>query len=664
MDQSEAEQPTRASGRPSRACNARKPAPTPTPVPAAPVGRRSGRTHAAVSYREPTDNEGLDERTPTPPPTKRRNNKKTIVVDEDDEDEPASDEDLDQSFFDDGDTPVDAAAQAHFNSRFAAASTKSGAARKSKKVAVTTTKKKSKKKSKSRRGSDDDDDSSSSDSAAERREERRWTKEQGLMFSDASDSVSGSDSDVEENENPVEKILAKRQVRIPSDPTDPKSLPIHRTEFFCKYRDLSYHHCDWIDRKTIERWRNGKGRISLWHKNEAKPDSNISCYVNDRKLFQQIREMEIVVFNRDEAEGTNQLIANETSRVNKRLHPDMKTIEKVWAPLIFTDHSADGADADDDAELAAASARPMLFDPSFLEVERIIGERDEENHAGVLKKQYLIKWVNQPYADVTWEDADTAEGEFIFEEHVTRFRRSLAFPTKHQLDVSRAYTQSDIRPKPDVYSATNPCPPFRDGKELRDYQLAGVNWMTINFFRKQNGILADEMGLGKTIQSVAFLRTLFTKGLRGPFLVLAPLSCTPHWQREFETWTDEMSVVRYSDNQLSRDMVVTYELQWKSAMGCATPVELAKMKSREMKDVIRPNVIIASYDTFRHDLDFFQRVQWQCLIVDEAHLIRNEQSKMYQGLKTCDFSHIMLLTGVRHDTARQDTMDWTERDAT
>ncbi len=32
-------------------------------------------------------------------------------------------------------------------------------------------------------------------------------------------------------------------------------------------------------------------------------------------------------------------------------------------------------------------------------------------------------------------------------------------------------------------------------------------------------------------------------GVRGPFLVIAPLSTIVHWQREFEAWTDINAIV-------------------------------------------------------------------------------------------------------------------------
>lgn len=52
------------------------------------------------------------------------------------------------------------------------------------------------------------------------------------------------------------------------------------------------------------------------------------------------------------------------------------------------------------------------------------------------------------------------------------------------------------------------------------------------------------MGLGKTIQSLTFINAVYEYGIRGPFLVIAPLSTIPNWQREFEAWTD-LNVIVY-----------------------------------------------------------------------------------------------------------------------
>ena len=49
---------------------------------------------------------------------------------------------------------------------------------------------------------------------------------------------------------------------------------------------------------------------------------------------------------------------------------------------------------------------------------------------------------------------------------------------------------------------------------------------------RQNCILADEMGLGKTIQAIALLSHIAeTKGIWGPFLIVAPNSTLYNWQQ-------------------------------------------------------------------------------------------------------------------------------------
>ena len=56
-----------------------------------------------------------------------------------------------------------------------------------------------------------------------------------------------------------------------------------------------------------------------------------------------------------------------------------------------------------------------------------------------------------------------------------------------------------------------------------------------------NGILGDEMGLGKTIQCIAVIAYMIEMGIRGPFLVAAPLSTVPNWVAEFKKFTPTVS---------------------------------------------------------------------------------------------------------------------------
>jgi SNF2 family DNA or RNA helicase len=87
-------------------------------------------------------------------------------------------------------------------------------------------------------------------------------------------------------------------------------------------------------------------------------------------------------------------------------------------------------------------------------------------------------------------------------------------------------SNEDNTPTPTPHAESSPTPTATPepppGLRLRDYQLEGVNW-----WNRRSCILADEMGLGKTIQSTCFLqrlRTLKCTKVRGPFILVAPLS--------------------------------------------------------------------------------------------------------------------------------------------
>lgn len=84
------------------------------------------------------------------------------------------------------------------------------------------------------------------------------------------------------------------------------------------------------------------------------------------------------------------------------------------------------------------------------------------------------------------------------------------------------------------------------------------------FICRRNCILADEMGLGKTIQSITFLDEIYRTGIKGPFLIIAPLSTIANWEREFRTWTN-LNVIVYHGSVVSRQMLQQYEMYFRDA---------------------------------------------------------------------------------------------------
>lgn len=104
--------------------------------------------------------------------------------------------------------------------------------------------------------------------------------------------------------------------------------------------------------------------------------------------------------------------------------------------------------------------------------------------------------------------------------------------------------QPKKKPSSTAWVKLEESPIYKSNNILRPYQLEGLNWLLFSWYNGHNCILADEMGLGKTIQSLTFVDAVYKYGIRGPFLIIAPLSTIPNWQREFESWTD-MNVVVY-----------------------------------------------------------------------------------------------------------------------
>ncbi|KAL8234246.1 hypothetical protein R6Q59_020346 [Mikania micrantha] len=158
---------------------------------------------------------------------------------------------------------------------------------------------------------------------------------------------------------------------------------------------------------------------------------------------------------------------------------------------------------------------------------------------------------------------------------------------------------------------------------LLEHQREGVKFL-YNLYKKNcGGILGDDMGLGKTIQAIAFLSAVYEKDgditspskgkeeEKGPGLIICPSSVIQNWESEFSKWSTFNVVIYHGTN---RDVI--YE----------------KIESHGVE------ILITSFDTFRiHEKNLSQLMNWEIVIIDEAHRLKNEKSKLYEaclGIKT------------------------------
>lgn len=166
-------------------------------------------------------------------------------------------------------------------------------------------------------------------------------------------------------------------------------------------------------------------------------------------------------------------------------------------------------------------------------------------------------------------------------------------------------------------------PNFIKHGTMRDYQVAGLNWLISLHENGISGILADEMGLGKTLQTIAFLGYLrHVCDITGPHLVVVPKSTLDNWSREFKMWTPEVNVLILQGAKDERHQLIADRL------------------IDEKFDVC-----ITSYEMILREKSHLKKFAWEYIIIDEAHRIKNEESSLAQIIRLFNSRGRLLITG-------------------
>ncbi|CAA7261624.1 unnamed protein product [Cyclocybe aegerita] len=171
-----------------------------------------------------------------------------------------------------------------------------------------------------------------------------------------------------------------------------------------------------------------------------------------------------------------------------------------------------------------------------------------------------------------------------------------------------------------------------DTVTLKEYQLLGVNWLNLLYRSNLSCILADEMGLGKTIQVISFLAYLKEIGNKGPHLIVVPSSTLENWCREFSKFAPSISVQTYYADKKERPMLRQTLLD----------TQRSSIR-REGWEVLITTYNLAQGDD--RDRKFFRKIDWDCCVYDEGHVLKNFQSQRYQSLLKFGSNWRLLLTG-------------------
>ncbi len=144
-----------------------------------------------------------------------------------------------------------------------------------------------------------------------------------------------------------------------------------------------------------------------------------------------------------------------------------------------------------------------------------------------------------------------------------------------------------------------------NGRLFSPYQKEGVMWM-LNMENQESGpkggFLCDEMGLGKTVQLISTM-------LGNPkqrTLIIVPKSIITQWRDEIQKFASNLSVNVYDgpDRKIDHSCNITI-----------APYTVLTVKGAENGGVTP-----------------LHHVQWDRIILDEAHEIRNSGSKLYKSV--------------------------------
>jgi superfamily II DNA or RNA helicase len=150
--------------------------------------------------------------------------------------------------------------------------------------------------------------------------------------------------------------------------------------------------------------------------------------------------------------------------------------------------------------------------------------------------------------------------------------------------------------------------------ELRPYQEEGFRWMARLAEWDAGACLADDMGLGKTVQTIAIL---LHRAELGPALVVCPASVVGNWINELRKFAPTLN-----------------------------PINLRNTNREEtFNNLANYDVLVLTYGLLQSEEERIGGRTWSTAVLDEAHAIKNNQTKSSKAAMNIQAGFRVMLTG-------------------
>ncbi|MFI3239566.1 MAG: DEAD/DEAH box helicase [Bacteroidales bacterium] len=152
--------------------------------------------------------------------------------------------------------------------------------------------------------------------------------------------------------------------------------------------------------------------------------------------------------------------------------------------------------------------------------------------------------------------------------------------------------------------------------ELRDYQVDGYVWLSRLAEWGAGACLSDDMGLGKTVQSIALL---LSRATLGASLIVAPASVIYNWQNELNRFAPTLNCKVLHDNISDREQIINSSTAF--------------------------DIVITTYGLLNRVSEMITVKEWNVILLDEAHNIKNRDTKSSKVAMSLNGNFRLLLTG-------------------